>query len=489
MTRMLPAILTAACLTLLHTNAIADGATTGIGQQNRLLFQSMTNATSPSAHMGIRRGSVDGGSFESRNRVMNESVWQIVPPSFEAGCGGIDLFAGSFSFISGEQFQQLLRSIAANAAGYAFQVALENITPGPARIIADLQRKIQALNQGYLSSCQLAKGLVNETADAFNLKHQDKTSLKSMAKDFGDMFETRTTTAGRNPTQQVEQAVPDQEERIDAGIEGNLVWEALKESNVTSWFPSGDAHLMETIMSVTGSVIIGPSQTAPDGEGKSPTIKHLPGGLVSIRDILWGQDRYEAAASAGHKIRKYDCGGTGGGFGAFHNRCLDPQARDHTAPIGLVQLTRNILTGDPKTAGSLGLVQKMAIGTHALSSEEMALLENIPGDVGVALSTLSRHGHGLAVSFAHNAAPVIAFEMAQVLMNDLVRAAEMSLAAHDNTYTKLVLEQIARTRQQISADYASFSSRYGNYHTLIARYRDMLAVLKDDMPVTLDVLF
>jgi conjugative transfer pilus assembly protein TraH len=44
---------------------------------------------------------------------MNESLWHFVPPSFDAGCGGIDLFAGSFSFISAEQFQNLLRAIAA----------------------------------------------------------------------------------------------------------------------------------------------------------------------------------------------------------------------------------------------------------------------------------------------------------------------------------------------------------------------------------------
>ena len=77
-------------------------------------------------------------------------------PSFNAGCGGIDLFAGSFSFISAEQFQNLLRAIAANAAGYAFEVALGAMCKECLETMETLQKKIQALNQGFANSCQLA---------------------------------------------------------------------------------------------------------------------------------------------------------------------------------------------------------------------------------------------------------------------------------------------------------------------------------------------
>ena len=79
------------------------------------MFDTMLNHTAPTAHLGQRRGVLTGGSVNARNRIMNESLWHFVPPSFDAGCGGIDLFAGSFSFISAEQFQNLLRAIAANA--------------------------------------------------------------------------------------------------------------------------------------------------------------------------------------------------------------------------------------------------------------------------------------------------------------------------------------------------------------------------------------
>ena len=173
-------------LVLFPTAQAADPPGMGIGNQMTNLFDTMLNHTAPTAHLGQRRGVVTGGSINARNRIMNESLWHFVPPSFDAGCGGIDLFAGSFSFISAEQFQQLLRAIAANAAGYAFEVALGAMCKECLETMETLQKKIQALNQGFANSCQLAKGLVNDVADAFDVKHKDNTSLLGMVKGLGD---------------------------------------------------------------------------------------------------------------------------------------------------------------------------------------------------------------------------------------------------------------------------------------------------------------
>ena len=50
-------------------------------------------------------------------------------PSLRAGCGGIDLFGGAFSFINKQQFVALLQNIGSNAVGYAFKLALQSISP------------------------------------------------------------------------------------------------------------------------------------------------------------------------------------------------------------------------------------------------------------------------------------------------------------------------------------------------------------------------
>ena len=223
-------------LCLARPAAAADGLAT----QLDAMFNTLVNYTAPTAHLGQRRGVVTGGSLNARNRIMNESLWHFVPPSFSAGCGGIDLFAGSFSFISADQFQSLLRAVAANAAGYAFEVALGAMCKECLETMETLQKKIQALNQGFANSCQLAKGLVNDVADAFDVKHKDDTSLLGMVKGLGDVFETRSATTGSDPIAQVKNNLSADEK---AELEGNLVWRALKRKGAAGWFTAGDDPL------------------------------------------------------------------------------------------------------------------------------------------------------------------------------------------------------------------------------------------------------
>ena len=124
-------------------------------QEMNQLFGSMTNTTAPGVFESQRRGVISGGSVVVRNRIMNENLVSMVPPSFQAGCGGIDMFAGSLSFINADQFVQLLRSVAANAKGYAFQLALSAMCEKCSQHMETLQKKIQQLNEYFGNSCQM----------------------------------------------------------------------------------------------------------------------------------------------------------------------------------------------------------------------------------------------------------------------------------------------------------------------------------------------
>lgn len=113
--RYYPWILTLALLATLG-QARAD-----LQEQMDDMFGSMLNFNNPTAYQGQRRGVLSGGSLYLRNRIMNPNLITLTPPSWKGGCGGIDLYAGSFSFISADEFMQLLRAVAANAPGYAFE--------------------------------------------------------------------------------------------------------------------------------------------------------------------------------------------------------------------------------------------------------------------------------------------------------------------------------------------------------------------------------
>jgi len=469
------------------TAAPPASAADGLSTQLNAMFDTMLNYTAPTAHLGQRRGVITGGSLNARNRIMNESLWHVVPPSFSAGCGGIDLFAGSFSFVSAEQFQSLLRAVAANAAGYAFEVALGAMCKECLETMETLQKKIQALNQGFANSCQLARGLVNDVADAFDMKHKDNTSLLGMVKGLGDVFETRSATTGEDPIAQVKANVPPAER---AAIEGNLVWQALKRKGAAGWFTAGDDTLLEAMMSLTGSVIVGEPEPAPDGQGENHRITYLPGNLLKVADVLNGtREREDAAQRANawaQRVRMYQCGPVGGPIDRSEAGCREPAVIE--APLtGMIQRVKDVLIGvRPWAAGSetIGLVQKFRLGQGPITAAEQAFMQYAPNGLGAGIRTLARYDEGMARLFVEQAAPVIAVEMTQVILNDLFFAVDQAAALDQHAYGKELSLQIEGARAQLHREYTLLAARYGNAQSLLAYYQDLVATIKGRHYVT-----
>ena len=59
-----------------------------------------SNTTNPAAFESQAAGFFGGGSLYARNQVRQYQLVQLDLPSYRAGCGGIDLFTGSLSFLS-----------------------------------------------------------------------------------------------------------------------------------------------------------------------------------------------------------------------------------------------------------------------------------------------------------------------------------------------------------------------------------------------------
>ncbi|HAZ40638.1 MAG TPA: conjugal transfer protein, partial [Methylococcaceae bacterium] len=160
------------------------------------MFLGMSNVTPPTAQMGQRRGVLSGGSVVIRNRIMKANPVTLTPPGFSGGCGGIDLYGGSFSFINQSEFTGLLRSIAANAGGYAFQLGINAMCPDCGSLMSDLQKKVQSLNEHLANSCQLAQGIVNDGVLALDAQQRSRLSQWSLSKGLGDAFQSFTGVTG-----------------------------------------------------------------------------------------------------------------------------------------------------------------------------------------------------------------------------------------------------------------------------------------------------
>ena len=135
----------------------------GVASELESMFKSMgdtSNVTKPGHFTDQSGGYYTGGSFYSRTPARNAQLMNIQMPSFKAGCGGIDLFTGGFSYISSEQLVKMLKSIGSAGKTYAFQLALQTVTPQIYNIINELNALAQEVNNLNINSCEAAATVV-----------------------------------------------------------------------------------------------------------------------------------------------------------------------------------------------------------------------------------------------------------------------------------------------------------------------------------------
>ena len=131
------------------------------------MFNSMGAQTSYStagAYHSQSSSLYTGGGFSAKfgNKTLYPA--QIQLPSVTAGCGGIDFFSGAFSFANKEQFVEFTRNLGNNAAGVAFEIALDALDPLVGGAISKIRDIVNYINQNGLNSCQAARQAVNGLA-------------------------------------------------------------------------------------------------------------------------------------------------------------------------------------------------------------------------------------------------------------------------------------------------------------------------------------
>ena len=128
--------------------------------------------------------------------MINVSPVNIQLPGVKAGCGGIDLFTGAFSFINTDQFVALAKSIASNSIGYAFQLALSTLSPMIADTTARLQKTIDEVNRFNINSCEASMALVNGAVSLY--ENYSKVSCETTANSKVDSTNSMSTLEREN---------------------------------------------------------------------------------------------------------------------------------------------------------------------------------------------------------------------------------------------------------------------------------------------------
>ena len=259
----------AATLAVAVPVAVAPARADVLSEMNNFWRGAAVNTTGPTAFQGQASGHWTLGNLYLRAPVRAEPIATVNLPSFRAGCGGIDAFAGAFSFIDSDQLIAFGRAVAQNAAGFAFELALETISPVIAETMAKLRALAQWINNQNMNSCETAQALVGAV-----WSKNDRASgaicaaIGTSQGIFSDYAAARHgcgSEGKRNST--LASATGPMADQVPVNV--NYAWRAVR----ASAFLSGDTRLAEFAMSVTGTVIV----TAPvsDGDAAGPRVRVL----------------------------------------------------------------------------------------------------------------------------------------------------------------------------------------------------------------------
>lgn len=320
------------------------------------------NVTAPGAYEGQAAGYYTGGGIFLRTPARNYTLFNPLWPRFNAGCGGIDLFAGGFSLIDSDELVGMLRNIGSAALGYAFMLALRTISPQISATIEQLQEWAQRFNLNNINSCEAARTLIGGALEHAGV--QQSACILNRIERHGDTWAAarhNCSTGGRasDSLNEVQQDL--QLEHVLA--RGNLAWRALMRNDVFR----DDLELAQLVMNLTGTVIVQPQD--PGNVERSPMEYRIVPGI------------FEQPAEAERLLEFMVAGNVGGGDPLLLWRC-------EPSPNLLLDLADQCttlredwtftLTEDQslrdRVAASLAAVSEKILDDRALTAGERALL-------------------------------------------------------------------------------------------------------------------
>jgi conjugative transfer pilus assembly protein TraH len=418
------------------------------------------NYTAPGAFRGQTFNTYTGGSFfmRSPNKVYQLAAIQF--PSAKAGCGGIDVFGGSFSHISAEEFKNMLKNITAALPGIAFQLALEAVSP----LLGGLTKWAKGLetwiNNARINSCETAKAIVSTAAESAGYSSQE--TCADLAIEMGlesDRDAARRRCATDRPSILASaRSSGDASVRNKAPFVGNLTWKALQRTGTYL-----DDQERELIMSIVGTVIFYPEDAARDPEPIAPTI-------TSISQLLYGQATGTGTNVTQHLLRCND-----------YTNCDVVTLNTGYTSTPFTALVENMMRS---------IADKIATRTAiANNSAEVGFVNQTTEPVYKMLSIgASIPGSGLSDSLIAQYRDVIAADYAYVFLERNLR---LGMAALDKDYLlqqgqreqAIVVRQRAQAvLQQIAQEKNALYQKVGSFRAVSSHLEQLERQLRSSMP-------
>lgn len=346
------------------------------------------NVSKAQAWQGQAAGYMTGGSVYLRNPVKQVQLISMQVPSLNAGCGGIDAYLGAFSFINGAELQRFVKQIMSNAAGYAFDLALQTMVPELKQAKDFLQKLASDVNSANMSSCQAAQGIIGGLWPVSQVSNQKICQdIAGESNLFSDWAASRQgCTVGGQGDSVTGRAGDDMKDQVLKNK--NLVWDALGRNHLFD----GNRQLKELVMSIVGSIIF----------NKTGDVTILTP-MVDNRDVI-------TVLMRGGTAKIYGCDDA--------VLCLGPTVTDVTVSSdnGLVTLVRTIM---------LSINQKLGDDT-GMTDREKGFINTT--SVPVLKYLTNSRSMGMSPTYLIQVADFIAQDLMIQYLQELVKQAGQSLA-------------------------------------------------------------
>ncbi|HHF0526724.1 TPA: conjugal transfer protein TraH [Legionella anisa] len=356
-----------------------------------------TNVTGASSYESQAAGFASLGSVYARNQVRSIQIAHVDVPGFRSGCGGIDIFAGGFSFIKSEQIVSFMQNILSNGAGYALNLALETELPEIAHSMQYMQKLANDINGTNFNSCEMGENLTAAVYPKNRAAHQrlceDLGRNRNVYTDWAQARHKCST--GGEIEKRLEQAKTDAEYKDRVLLDTNVVWDALQLNE----FIKSDRSLAEVYMSISGTLVF-------DAKGGMQTFPSLATNQDFVKALLYGG-----------KLPSYQCRDSG-----TPQKCVDINVKGSqviASGDALVFQVQTVLQG---------IYENIKSGT-ALTPQQKGLIELTQPSVFQLISASAQQNIGIQSSY-ELAQSVATDLLAQYLANSLevIRA---SLAGKD----------------------------------------------------------
>lgn len=404
------------------------------------------NYTAPGAFKGQTFNTYAGGNLYLRSPNKTYQLAAIQFPSAKGGCGGIDLFGGSFSHISAAEFKNMLKNITAALPGIAFQLALEAVSP----LLGGLTKWAKGLetwiNNSRINSCETATAMVSSAAEAMGYDSQRGCAKLAMTMGLESDIDAAMRRCATDSSSILANARSSSDPNVRelAPFVGNLTWKALKTVDTL------DDPSRELVMSIIGTFIFYPEADNKQSQYVGPSI-------TTVAHLLYGQSE---APSGNINVQLLKCNN--------YTECDEVSRIDTYVHEPLTKKVEDMLrtisdhiktrTAIPNNTNAVGFVNSTSIPVWRM----LSIGNTIPGS-------------GLADTLIANYREVIAADYAATFLNQFTT---VGLAALQKNYKLNEVQQ--KRADALRADAQRFMDRvHAEQQTMYGKLNSVSTVATD----------